>query len=169
MPADGAQILESAGLFAQGRPWAELGRVALLLSLPGRVPQEDLAAVIEEAYRTGDLGEKQAVLRALPHLPEPQCFVAIAAEGARANALSIFEALASHNLYPATHFSDPALNQLVMKALFNDVPLRTVLGLKPRMNADLVRIARDYGNERRAAGRPISEDLAMLEAESFSS
>lgn len=163
------QALADAGLIASGRPWAELGRVGLLLLAVNRVPDDAWPGLLEEAYRTGDLSEKQAVLRALAHLPGPQRFVAIAAEGARANALSIFTAVACGNPFPAAHFADDRLNQLVMKALFNQVPLAEILGLPGRMNADLRRMARDYANERRAAGRPVSDDLAMLEGEGLSS
>lgn len=162
---DAVEGLHAAGLRVRGRPWAELGRVGLLLSAAERLPSGELPVFIEEAYRTGDLAEKQAVLRALPHLPGAERFLNIAAEGARANALSIFTAIASENPYATRHFADEGLNQMVMKALFNGVALSTIMGLEGRMNADLRRMARDYGKERRAAGRPISSDLAWLEGE----
>jgi hypothetical protein len=153
------------GFLAVGRPWAELGRVGMLLSLPGRMPSKDLQTLVAEAYRTGDLGEKQAVLRALAFLPEPLEYLEIAADGARSNALAIAEAITCDNPYPAKYFSEDALNQMTMKALFNALPLSRFVGLPQRMNADLIRMARDYGKERRAAGRSISQDLAMLEQE----
>ncbi|MDX2020681.1 MAG: EboA domain-containing protein [Deltaproteobacteria bacterium] len=161
--------LAAHGLIVAGRPWAELGRVGLLLGLPGRVADQELIGLVEEAYRTGDLEEKQAVLRALAFLPQPSSYVAIAAEGARSNAMSIVEAITCDNPFPAQHFSTDALNQMTMKALFNGLPLLRIVGLQGRMNDDLVRMSRDYGRERRAAGRAISNDLAMLEQGSLSS
>lgn len=155
-----------AGLDGDRWSWAALGRVGVLLSLPGRINDGGLVDVVGEAYRTGDLQEKQAVLRALAFLPTAEQFLAIAAEGARSNAVSILEAIACDNPYPTRYFSQDALNQLTMKALFNGLPLARVVGLKARINADLVRMARDYASERRAAGRSISEDLSMLEQES---
>lgn len=171
VPDDLPQIapLAQHGLIVAGRPWAELGRVALLLSLPGRVPEAGVLEFVQEAYRTGDLEEKQAVLRSLAFLPQPSAFVAIAAEGARSNAVSIVEAITCDNPFAARHFSTDALNQLTMKALFNGLPLLRIVGLQERMNDDLVRMSRDYGRERRAAGRAISTDLAMLEQGSLSS
>jgi hypothetical protein len=58
---------------------------------------------------------------------------------------------------------------MTMKALFNGLPLGRIVGLQQRMNDDLVRMSRDYGRERRSAGRAISNDLAMLEQGSLSS
>ena len=153
------------GFVALGRPWAELGRVGMLLSLPARMPAPELQPLVAEAYRTGDLNEKQAVLRALAFLPDAMAFLEIAADGARSNALAIVEAVTCDNPYPSQYFSEDALNQMTMKALFNQLPLARFVGLPSRMNADLIRMARDYGNERRAAGRSISQDLAMLEQE----
>jgi hypothetical protein len=165
---EGAQLpttLVDENLFVLGRPWAELGRIGMLLSLVGRSAAGELQPVVAEAYRTGDLNEKQAVLRALSFLPAPEAYLEIAADGARSNALSIAEAITCDNPYPAKYFSQDALNQMTMKALFNGLPLARFWGLPQRMNADLVRMARDYGKERRAAGRSISQDLAMLEQE----
>ena len=157
-----------AGLAENGWLWSALGRVGILLSLPGRIDDAALVDLVAEAYRTGDLQEKQAVLRALAFLPSPERFLTIAAEGARSNAASILEAIACDNPYPTKYFFENALNQLTMKVLFNGLPLARVVGLKGRINADLVRMARAYASERRAAGRPISEDLATLETESTS-
>lgn len=161
--------LSEQGLVAVGRPWAELARVGLLLSLAGRVDESGIHGLTEEAYRTGDLEEKQAVLRSLAFLPRPQQLVRIAAEGARSNAMSIVEAITCDNPFAAQHFTVEALNQLVMKALFNGLPVQRIVGLAARLNEDLVRMCRDYACERRAAGRAISPDLAMLEQGSLSS
>lgn len=157
------------GLVVKGRPWAELGRVGLLTSLQGRLDSSQTTLLVAEAYRTGDLQEKQATLRALAFLPEPSGLVDTAAEGARSNAMAVFEAIGCENPYPSLHFSTDTFNQMTMKALFNDVPLSRIVGLDGRMNADLVRMARGYASERRAAGRTISHDLAMLEQEGSAS
>lgn len=161
--------LPEPGLVVNGRPWAELGRVGLAMSLQGRVDSSQTMPLVAEAYRTGDLQEKQATLRALAFLPDPSGLVDTAAEGARSNALAVFEAIGCENPYPSLHFSTDTFNQMTMKALFNDVPLSRIVGFEGRMNADLVRMARDYARERRAAGRTISHDLAMLEQEGSAS
>lgn len=156
-------------LGVQARPWAELGRIGLLLSMAARVPEPQHLAIVDETYRTGDLSEKQAVLRALCVLPHPARLLGVAAEGARANAMAVVEAITCDNPYPARFFPADAFNQLVMKALFNALPLGGIVGLSTRLDADLIRMARDYGRERRAAGRPISADLAWLEGETAAS
>ena len=51
---------------------------------------------------------------------------------------------------------------MVLKALFLDISLARVLGLDGRRTAELTRMARDYAQERRAAGRAVSTDLAAL-------
>ena len=46
-----------------------------------------------------------------------------------------------------------------MKAIFNGLSLRRVLGLAERNNAELRRMVEAYASERRAAGRPVPEDV----------
>src|SRR5262249_10116714 len=121
--------------------------------------------VVTDAYRGGDSDERCAVLRALPLLPAPERFIALAADACRSSVRPIFEALACENPFPARHLSALHFNQMILKALFLDVPLARVLGLDARRSDELVRMARDYAAERRAAGRPVSADLAVLAGE----
>jgi hypothetical protein len=50
----------------------------------------------------------------------------------------------------------------VIKSLFMELPLERVLGWRRRRNPELVRIAGDYEAERRAAGRAVPADIALL-------
>jgi hypothetical protein len=118
--------------------------------------------LFREAYAKGDNGEKIAVLRALPRAPEPARFVDIATESCRTNVVDVFQAIASDNPFPAQHFSEPHWNQLVMKSFFLGVPVASIVGLAARHNAELVRMARDFAAERRAAGRPLPDDLPLV-------
>jgi hypothetical protein len=52
-------------------------------------------------------------------------------------------------------------NQMVLKALFNNVPLARIVGLADRANNELARMANDYAAERRAAGRAIPGDIGL--------
>jgi hypothetical protein len=79
--------------------------------------------------------------------------------------LPIFAAIACENPFPARHLSALHFNQMVLKALFLDVSLARVIGLGGRRSAELTRMARDYAQERRAAGRAVSADLAVLAGE----
>jgi hypothetical protein len=148
--------------FPEGWGADELGRMLLLQAALGARLPEAHAALVNELYSTGDLRERQAVLRALPHLPAPERFLAVAVEAVRNHAIPIVEAIACDNAFPARHFSDDEFNQLVLKCLFSDVPLRRVQGLARRVTPELRRMVEAYANERRAAGRPVPEDTALV-------
>jgi len=137
-------------------------RVALLaLACAALDPAEHLP-LLKEAYAKGDNGERGAVLRALALLPEPRRFLDIAAEACRTNVPDVFEAIACDNPFAARFFPDQSYNQLVIKALFLDVPLARVQGLTERKNPELYRMARDYEAERVAAARSVSTDLTFV-------
>jgi hypothetical protein len=71
----------------------------------------------------------------------------------------VFEAIAAENPYPATHFPDPNLNQMELKAVFVEVAVDRIQGLDERITPELARMAEDYAAERRAAGRPVPADV----------
>ncbi len=133
----------------------EVARAALLIRAYPRV-------VPEEMWAHGDNRERQAVLKALPLLPEPERFVALAIEACRSNVLTVFEAIACENPYPAQHFPDLHFNQMVLKAAFNGVALARIVGLLQRRNEELARMATDFAAERRAAGRAVPADLGLI-------
>ncbi|HEY0714682.1 MAG TPA: EboA domain-containing protein [Polyangia bacterium] len=161
-----ATALRASGVpFVPSAVWAqdELGRALFLLAaaeVEGRAPA--FAAAVGELFRKGEMREQQAVLRVLPHLPNPDQYTDIAADAVRSNVVSVIEAIACENPYPADHLNDLAFNQLVMKALFNQVSLGRVLGLERRNNAELRRMVEAYASERRAAGRPVPADVALI-------
>jgi hypothetical protein len=136
-----------------GRGLDEVARVALALTAPDAVPA---------LYLQGDQREKQAVLRALPLFPDPAQFLELAVESVRSSVQTIFEAIACENSFPAEHFSDAQLNQLVLKALFNEVPIARILGLGRRIQPELIRMVQGYAAERRAAGRPVPADIDVI-------
>jgi hypothetical protein len=133
----------------------ELARAWILLRAYPRVTPEEL-------WAHGDNRERQAVLKALPLLPEPERFEALAVEACRSNVLTVFEAIACENPYPRRHFVELPWNQMVLKAAFNGVALARIVGLDERRNPELARMAADFAAERRAAGRPVPDDLALV-------
>jgi hypothetical protein len=133
----------------------ELARAWILLHTYPRITPEDL-------WAHGDNRERQAVLKTLPLLPEPQRFESLAVEACRSNVLTVFQAIACENPYPSRYFSEPSWNQMVLKAAFTGTALDRILGLDTRCNPELARMAADFASERRAAGRPVPEDLALL-------
>jgi hypothetical protein len=52
---------------------------------------------------------------------------------------------------------------MVLKALFVGTALGRVVAIEERANPDLARMVASYASERRAAGRPVSEDVALVE------
>ncbi len=141
---------------------AELARVFLLVEACAALPPAQHLALLTRCYRTSDNDERAALLRSLPLLPEPERFLPIATDACRTHVLGVFEAIACDNPYPARHFDQASFNQLVVKALFVGASLARVEGLPARDNPELARMVRDYVSERRAAGRAIPEDVALV-------
>ena len=148
--------------FPEGWGADEFGRTLLLQgALAARLPEAH-AALVNELYTTGDLRERQAVMRALSHLPAPERFVSVAVEAVRNSAVSVIEAIACDNRFPARQFSDEAFNQMVLKCLFCDVSLRRIEDLSRRVTPELRRMVEAFASERRAASRPVPEDAALI-------
>jgi hypothetical protein len=124
-------------------------------------PQPCTAAALA-CYEHGDAREQQSWARALCLLPEPDRFLATVIDVCRTNILPLFTAVACDNPYPARYFPDRNFNQVVLKALFNAVPLARIVGLRSRRNAELARMAGDYARERQAAGRTVPSDIGLV-------
>lgn len=136
----------------------ELGRARVLLALYAQ-SDSTAAAQIEALFLDADLAEQVALYKALCLLPEPERWVARAAEGIRSNMKAVFEAVALDNPFPAERFSEAQWNQLVLKCLFVESPLLRVHGLDTRVNPTLAAMLCDYARERWAAGREVSPEL----------
>ena len=140
----------------------ECARGALLLEVAGHLDADARFALARDLLRRGELRERQAVLRVLAALPEPERYVELAIDACRTNVAGVFRAIACDNAYPAAHFDDPAFAQLVLKALFTGAPLARVHGLEARTTGELVRMVEAYASERRSAGRPIPDDVELV-------
>lgn len=156
--------LQAAGVTTAPARWAldELGRACLLSAAAEALPPGDLPGFVEDCYQHGDTRERQAVLRSLGLLPGPERFVPLAVEACRSSVQPLFEAVACENPYPTTYFPELNFNQMVLKALFVGVPLARIEGLGGRITGDLVRMSTDYASERRAAGRTVPADIAVI-------
>jgi hypothetical protein len=140
----------------------EAARSALLLHGAAAQPPAAFVALVDDLYQHGDSRERQAILRTLAWLPEPERFLGLAVDACRTSVQPVFEAIACENAYPAAHFPDLNFNQLVLKALFLSVPLRRIVGLQHRIGPELRRMAAGYASERRAAGRSVPADLGVV-------
>jgi hypothetical protein len=112
-------------------------------------------------YEQGAAREQQSWLRSIALWPEAKAFLPNAIDACRTNILPVFEALACENPYPSAHFPERNFNQVVLKAMFNSVALKRIVGLQSRLNAELSRMARDYAAERAAAGRTVPADINL--------
>lgn len=163
VPAPVAEALAVQGVLGAA-DWSavELVRVAMLARALAQMA--DAPAVVERIFRTGDNGEREAMLKGLMALPGPERFLPTALDACRAAVLTTFAAIATANAYPARHFPDEGFRAMVVKALHLGVPLAGIHGLDARADAELARMAADYADERRAAGRSVPADVSLLSA-----
>lgn len=145
-------------------PWRllDVARASLLLAALEARPTSGHLALVDDLYRTGSQSEQQSILRALTVLPAPERFRELAISACRTNSRDVFAAVACDNPYAAAHFPDPSFNQLVLKAIFLDLPIRRIRALESRVSSELARMARAYESERRAAGRSVGGDVDYL-------
>jgi hypothetical protein len=146
--------------------WAveDAGRLAFLLSRYQASPHartENMAAAVA-CYEQGDSREQRSWLRTVGFLPASEDVLPVVIDACRTSIVPLFEAVCCENAYPASHFPDRNFNQMVLKALFNGIALERIVGLALRLNPDLSRMASDYADERRAAGRAIPADIAAV-------
>jgi hypothetical protein len=139
----------------------DAGRLLCLLERRAVTADDAFVADASACYEQGDAREQVSWLRGVALLPDPERFLPVVIDACRTNILTVFEAVACENPYAARHFPELHFNQLVLKMLFNGVALTRVVGLEVRANAELARMASDYADERRAAGRPVPTDLPL--------
>lgn len=131
-----------------------LARVLLLLALAKQeksVFLETIAALLN----TADLREQAAIYSAYALLPHQEDLVESAIDGLRSNIVDVYDSIALNNPFPASHFTDAAWNQMVLKAIFISRPLYRISGLDARRNGDLAAAISYLAHERWAAGRRI--------------
>jgi hypothetical protein len=140
----------------------DAGRLLLLLTRHARsMPSQQFAADATACYEQGDTREQQSWMRGVALLPDAEHYLPLVIDACRTNILPLFEAIACENPYPARYFPERNFNQMVLKALFNNVALARIQGLADRANPELARMASDYAAERRAAGRSVPNDIGL--------
>lgn len=80
-------------------------------------------------------------------------------EGLRHNANSIFSVCSQHSPLPMLTLPEDPWNQMVLKALFLDIELKDIQGLRQRRNDKLDLIVLRYASERAHAERSVPCDL----------
>ena len=141
----------------------DYGRVLLIIRALSVLHPDRHVEFVARIFRTGDCEEQQSVLRGLVLLQDPDRFTDIAINACRSNVRNVFEAVACNNLYPMRYFPSLNFNQLVLKALFIGTSVMLIEGLQNRCTSELSQMAKDYGNELKAAGRPVSDDIIYVQ------
>jgi hypothetical protein len=154
-----AQLLEARSSIPEGWALSTLGRAALLCGVCTLIDPAAQRALVVNQFKTGDNAEREAILKTLSLLPEPERFVELAVDACRSHVQTVFEAIACENPYPGRFFPEANFNQLVLKAFFTGVPVRRIQLLNERRTPELTRMALGYASERRAAGRSVPADL----------
>jgi hypothetical protein len=160
--ASGSSLRDGIGDLPATCTNLDLARLALIRAALWLHPASEHVAVVEELYRTGEQREQESVLRMLAMLPEPERFTMLAVNACRTNSVAVFTAIAHDNAFPAAYFPELSFNQLVLKAIFLGVRVARINGLPARVNNELRRMLEGYASERRAAGRPVPDDVSAV-------
>lgn len=143
-------------LFPQAaRRGGPTARPALLRALLRAVGGD--TAAMRLLYDRGDTGERLAILAALPELDLGAAAVPLVEDALRTNDPRLVAAALGP--YGSAWLDDHAFRQGVLKCVFMSIPLASVAGLDRRFDAELARMLADYASERRAAGRPVPDDV----------
>lgn len=123
-------------------------------------------SVLESLYRRGDDAERRGVLRGLDLVREivderwRATGVGIVADALRTNDTRLVAA--AMGPFASRHLDDHAWRHGVLKLVFLGIPLSTVDALSERADGELAAMADRFAAERRAAGRPVPDDLALV-------
>jgi hypothetical protein len=155
--------LSAAGLpVPHAWPLSAVGRAALLCLVCEPLDGAGRERLARSVFKTGDNEERSALLKSLPLLPGPEAFLELAIDACRSHVQDVFEAIACENAYPSRHFPEHNFNQMVLKGFFTGMAIARIEGLASRRTPELVRMAEAYASERRAAGRAVPADLALI-------
>jgi len=110
-------------------------------------------------FKYSDGGERASLLKGLSFLSLGEESTSFIISTARTNSLEIFSALVYKNPWVVMKFPIPAYNQVVLKALFLNINIMNLEGLRAARNPELGRMAADYVQERLDAGREIPESI----------
>lgn len=143
----------------------DAARSALVAAAGEVLDDAALAALLGRLYRGGDDAERRGVLVGLHAVAEPgDAVVAVGlelvADALRANDTRLVAA--AMGPFARRHLDAHAWRHGVLKLVFLGVPLSAVSGLEARSDDELRAMAARFADERRAAGRVVPDDLAVL-------
>lgn len=131
----------------------------LILGASHRGDDHAFAASVDRLCTTAEVIEYIACLKGFAVFPAAKLLYGRAREGVRSAITPVFEAIACRNPYPFEHLDEDAWNQMVVKCVFNGVPIERIVGLRERRNPKVLQMLRDLVSERHAASRPLPESV----------
>nr|WP_301952471.1 MULTISPECIES: EboA domain-containing protein [unclassified Rathayibacter] len=146
----------------------DAARAALIAAAASALDDDALAALLLRLYRGGDDAERRGVLAGLHALTaagrsgEPVVAAGreLIADALRANDTRLVAAAMGR--CAEEHLDAHSWRHGVLKLVFCGVPLAAVAGLERRSDPELAAMAGRFADERRAAGRSVPDDLAVL-------
>lgn len=118
--------------------------------------------MLQQLIRFSDNSEKKSIYLGLYWLLDDELLVEVLIDAQRTNALDLFAAITLNNPIVRKYFDEPAFNQVVLKSLFQKMPIDRIIGLQQCRNDELVRMCDDYLHERRLASRDIPPALWLV-------
>jgi hypothetical protein len=140
-------------------------RAELVCALLAALPSAAAATQLADLYRYGDDAERRGVLRGLNEstgtAPEVAAVgVELVSDALRTNDPRLVAA--ALGAFAAEHLDQHGWRHGVLKALFMGIPVEVVADLEQRADPELARMATALIDERRAAGRAVSDDMTRL-------
>jgi hypothetical protein len=142
------------------RGWSRADGARAVLLSSTTLDGPELADTVLLLYRDGGADERHGVLRALPFLPLGDRALPVVDDALRTNDTRLIGAALGP--YARAHLDQHRWRQAVLKCLFTGIPLSRVAGLDERRDAELAAMGRMFARERRAAGRPVPEDVWLI-------
>lgn len=109
--------------------------------------------LVFKIFSVSDTKEKQFLLKTLDQKDINGSFKAIFLEAMRTNSNDLFQFMAHELNYPKHFFTEAEYNQMVLKALFVDISVSQIRGIKECKNNELTIMVNDYIEERNFANR----------------
>lgn len=136
LSADETEHLQRAGLWPFfGWGTDECGRAALLMQALDITERERHGPLLDSLFLRGTIRERQALLRVLAYLPEPERHIELATQACRSPVVPVFQSLALDNPYPARHLARPHFDQMVQKAVVLKLGSERIVGLSSDFSA----------------------------------
>ena len=142
------------------------GDAARLILISNAIEQhpDQSVKIIDTCYRQGDESERFAITAGLLFFPQPETLKHLAMETGRVNSKYLFSSIALNNPYPYLYYTEHEFNQLVLKALFLEIPIIKIVGLDKRVNKELSRMCEEYIRERLSANRTFPIDIWLAQS-----